>query len=76
MGGKLTFGAEHKYLLVGSQLEEIFPGEREICIFMASRGEGELIHACNMLQMKEHSQKLTPDLIQNDVVLYFGSYWK
>ena len=29
-----------------------------------------------MLQMKEHSQKLTPDLFQNDVVLYFESYWK
>ena len=25
--------------------------------------------------MKEHSQKLTPDLFQNDV-LYFESYWK
>ena len=29
-----------------------------------------------MLQMKEHSQKLTPDLFQNDVALYFESYWK
>ena len=29
-----------------------------------------------MLQMKEHSQKLTPDLFQTDVVLYFESYWK
>ena len=26
--------------------------------------------------MKEHSQKLTPDLLQNDVVLCFESYWK
>ena len=29
-----------------------------------------------MLQMKEHSQKLTPYLFQNDVVFYFESYWK
>ena len=29
-----------------------------------------------MLQMKEHSQKLTPYLFQNDVVLYLESYWK
>ena len=29
-----------------------------------------------MLQMKEHSQKLTPYLFRNDVVLYFESYWK
>ena len=29
-----------------------------------------------MLQMKEHSQKLTTYLLQNDVVLYFESYWK
>ena len=29
-----------------------------------------------MLQMKERSQKLTSDLFQNDVVLYFESYWK
>ena len=29
-----------------------------------------------MLQMKEHSQKLTSDLFQTDVVLYFESYWK
>ena len=29
-----------------------------------------------MLQMKEHSQKLTTYLLQNDVVLYFKSYWK
>ena len=29
-----------------------------------------------MLQMKKHSQKLTPYLLQNDVVLYFESYWK
>ena len=29
-----------------------------------------------MLQTKEHSQKLTPDLFKNDVVLYFESYWK
>ena len=28
-----------------------------------------------MLQMREHSQKLTHDLFQN-VVLYFESYWK
>ena len=28
-----------------------------------------------MLQMREHSQKLTPHLFQN-VVLYFESYWK
>ena len=26
--------------------------------------------------MKEHSQKLTPDLFQNAAVLYFESYWK
>ena len=25
---------------------------------------------------KEHSQKLTPYLFQNNVVLYFESYWK
>ena len=29
-----------------------------------------------MLQMKEHSQNLTPYLFQNYVVLYFESYWK
>ena len=29
-----------------------------------------------MLQMKEHSQKLNPDLFQNVVVLYFDTYWK
>ena len=29
-----------------------------------------------MLQMKEHSHKLTPDLFQNYVVLYFETYWK
>ena len=29
-----------------------------------------------MLEMKEHSQKLTPYLFQNDVALYFESYWK
>ena len=29
-----------------------------------------------MLQMKEHIQNLTPHLFQNDVVLYFKSYWK
>ena len=29
-----------------------------------------------MLQMKERSQTLTPDLFQNDIVLYFQSYWK
>ena len=29
-----------------------------------------------MLQMKEHSQNLTPDLFQNDIVLYFESYSK
>ena len=29
-----------------------------------------------MLQIKEHSQKLTTYLLQNDVVLYFESYWK
>ena len=29
-----------------------------------------------MLQMKEHSQKLTLYLFQNDVVLYLESYWK
>ena len=29
-----------------------------------------------MLQMKERSQKLTSDLFQTDVVLYFESYWK
>ena len=26
--------------------------------------------------MKEDSQKLTPYLLQNDVALYFESYWK
>ena len=26
--------------------------------------------------MKEHTQKLTPDLFQSDVVVYFESYWK
>ena len=30
--------------------------------------------ACNMLQIKERSQKLTPYLFQNDVVLYFECY--
>ena len=29
-----------------------------------------------MLQRKGHSKNLTPYLIENDVVLYFGSYWK
>ena len=29
-----------------------------------------------MLQMKEHSQKLTPYLLQNYVFSYFESYWK
>ena len=29
-----------------------------------------------MLQIKKHSQKLTPYLFQNDVVLYFEFYWK
>ena len=29
-----------------------------------------------MLQMKEYSQNLTPDLFQNDIVLYFESYSK
>ena len=29
-----------------------------------------------MLQMKEHSQKLTPYLFRNDVPLCFESYWK
>ena len=29
-----------------------------------------------MLQMNEHSQTLTSDLFQNDIVLYFQSYWK
>ena len=29
-----------------------------------------------MLQMKEHSLKLTLYLFQNDVVLHFDSYWK
>ena len=29
-----------------------------------------------MIQMKEHSQKLTPHLFQNDVALYFESYRK
>ena len=29
-----------------------------------------------MLQMKENSQKLTPYLLPNDVLLYFESYWK
>ena len=31
---------------------------------------------CNMLQMTDHSKKLTPYLLQNYVALYFGSYWK
>ena len=26
--------------------------------------------------MKEHSKKLTPYSLQNDVALYFESYWK
>ena len=30
----------------------------------------------NMLQIKKHSQKLTPYLLQNDVVFFFESYWK
>ena len=29
-----------------------------------------------MLQMKEHSKKLIPCWLQNDVVLHFASYWK
>ena len=29
-----------------------------------------------MLQRKGNSKKLTPYLIENDVVLYFESYWK
>ena len=29
-----------------------------------------------MLQMKVHSQKVTPYLFQNYVALYFESYWK
>ena len=29
-----------------------------------------------MLQIKEHSQKLTPYLLQNYVVFFFESYWK
>ena len=29
-----------------------------------------------MLQINEHSKKLTHYLFQNDVVLYFESYWK
>ena len=29
-----------------------------------------------MLQMKEHIKKLTPYSLQNDVALYFESYWK
>ena len=29
-----------------------------------------------MLQIKEHSQKSTPYLLQNDVVFFFESYWK
>ena len=29
-----------------------------------------------MLQMKEHKQKLASYFFQNDVVLYFESYWK
>ena len=29
-----------------------------------------------MLQIKDHSQKLTPYLFQNDAALYFESYWK
>ena len=29
-----------------------------------------------MLHMKDHSQRLTHYLLQNDVVLYFESYWK
>ena len=29
-----------------------------------------------MLQIKERTEKLTPYLLQNDVVLFFGSYWK
>ena len=31
---------------------------------------------CNMLQIKEHGQKCTTYLFQNDVVSYFESYWK
>ena len=30
----------------------------------------------NILQIKEHSQKSTPYLFQNDVVLYIEYYWK
>ena len=29
-----------------------------------------------MLQIKEHKHKLTTYLFQNDVALYFESYWK
>ena len=29
-----------------------------------------------MIQIKEHSQKLTTFFSQNDAVLYFESYWK
>ena len=29
-----------------------------------------------MLQMKELSKKVTPYSLQNDVTLYFESYWK
>ena len=29
-----------------------------------------------MVQIKEHSQKLTPYLLKNDVVFFFESYWK
>ena len=29
-----------------------------------------------MLQRKGNSKKLTPYLTENDVVLYFESYWK
>ena len=29
-----------------------------------------------MLQMTDHSKKLTPYLLQNYVALYFASYWK
>ena len=35
-----------------------------------------LFQVCNMLQIKEHNQKLTLSLFQDDVVLYFESYWK
>ena len=31
---------------------------------------------CNMLQIKEHNQKLTHYLFQNNIVLYFESYRK